>query len=284
MSPLPAGEDRRRWPANARVADARLRGRAGDVTYLTGAPRLLGAAAADLLDAPGGARDRQLLRGAALRLYEIHEGFAFVEAVADGYTGYLDAAALAPVAQPLPNAQVAIRETLCWTAPGARAMATGRLSLGAGVHVFDSANGWAWTDAGHIPLSHLCTAGPLGRDPVEVAERLLGLPYLWGANGAGGIDCSGLVQLACLACGIPCPGDSDMQARELGEVLPGAEPLRRGDLLFWKGHVALVADAERILHANGHSMSVAYEGLDAAIARILSAGDPVTVRRRLPQS
>ncbi|SNY35929.1 NlpC/P60 family protein [Pseudooceanicola antarcticus] len=268
----------RRWPANARVAAERLRGQAGDVTYLQGEARLLGAEAADLLDAPGGARDRQLLRGAALRVYEFHQGFAFVEAEADGYTGYLDTAALAPAVQPAPNASVACRETLVWEAPNARSMARSRLSFGAGVHVLEEAKGWARCDIGHIPANHLNIGRRPQTDPVEVAERLLGMPYLWGANGAGGIDCSGLVQLACHACGIACPGDSDMQAAELGQALPESARLQRGDLLFWKGHVAWVSGPDQILHANGYSMNVAYEGLSAAMARM---DDAVIARRRL---
>lgn len=274
--------DRRRWPANDRVAAERLRGQAGPVTYLPGEVRLLGAPATDLLDAPGGARDRQLLRGAALRVYETRAGLAFVEAEADGYTGYVDAASLAPADQPRPNAAVARRETLAWDAPGPRAMARARLSFGARVHVQEVVDGWARCDAGFIPEAHLNIGETPQDDPVEVAGRLLGMPYLWGANGAGGIDCSGLVQIACLACGIPCPGDSDMQAAELGTALPGDARLRRGDLVFWKGHVAWVSGPDEILHANAHTMSVAHESLSGAIARIAAAGEgPVTGRRRL---
>ncbi|MBY5972603.1 C40 family peptidase [Ferrimonas balearica] len=282
MSPVPAGEDRRRWPANTRVAALRLKGRAGEVSHTEGTRRVLGAAAADLLAAPGGVRDRQLLRGAALRVYEIHEGHAFVEAEYDSYTGYVAAEALAPEGAPAPSAWVAIRETLAWEAPKARAMAQARLSFGAGVTVLGAADGWAETDAGHVPLSHLSQSAVQGTDPVALAERLLGLPYLWGANGAGGIDCSGLVQEACRACGIDCPGDSDQQAAELGEALPEEAPLRRGDLVFWKGHVAWVSGPDRILHANAHTMSVAHEALSGAIHRIAAAGEgPVTARRRL---
>ncbi|MBR9764247.1 MAG: NLP/P60 hydrolase [Rhodobacteraceae bacterium] len=274
--------DRRRWPANARVAAERLRGRAEAPRYLPGEPRLLGAPEADLLDAPGGRRDRQLLRGAALRVYEIHEGHAFVEAEADGYTGYVTAGALAPETQALPNAAVACRETLAWDAPKARAMATMRLAFGARVHVVEVVGNWARCDVGHIPVGHLSLGEVAEGDPVAVAERFLGMPYLWGGNGSGGIDCSGLVQAACRACGIACPGDSDMQAAELGRALPGEAELQRGDLVFWKGHVAWVSGPDRILHANAHTMSVAYESLSDAVARIVAAGEgPVTVRRRL---
>jgi cell wall-associated NlpC family hydrolase len=123
---------------------------------------------------------------------------------------------------------------------------------------------------------------PRPGDAVDHAERFLGVPYLWGGRSAAGLDCSALVQLAFAAAGIAAPRDSDMQASLLGEALPESEPLRRGDLVFWRGHVGIVADGRLLVHANAHHMAVVREPLAEVEARVAQAGGgPVTGRRRL---
>ena len=153
--------------------------------------------------------------------------------------------------------------------------------MGAQLVVTGQTGKFAETSLGLVPASHLRPAGDWLTDPVAVAERFLGTPYLWGGNTRAGLDCSGLAQIAHLACGIGFAGDSDLQESAGREIGPD-EALRRGDLLFWPGHVALVVDGVRLIHANGHSMSVAYEGIVDCVARVLAAeGLPVRCRRRL---
>ncbi len=139
------------------------------------------------------------------------------------------------------------------------------------------AESFVWAD-------HLAPLAEAGGDPVDVAERLLHAPYLWGGKQSLGLDCSGLVQIAFDACGLAAPRDSDMQAAGLGRALTDNEAkgnLRRGDLVFWKGHVGLMQDGERLIHANGHHMLVASEPLAEAVARIeAKGGGGVTVVRR----
>jgi cell wall-associated NlpC family hydrolase len=155
------------------------------------------------------------------------------------------------------------------------------LFMGAQVHVLGQDGQFAQTDMGFIPLPHLRPLGTHLGDPAAVAEMFLHCPYLWGGNSHAGLDCSGLVQGALLACGIPAPADSDLQ-QSLGAELPPDAPLQRGDLLFWRGHVAMVVDDQRLIHANGHTMSVAIEDITACTARIENAGGGrVTKRRRI---
>ena len=271
--------DRRLTAANGRVADAALRGTVEAGRFVDGVLQEVDVPVADLLAAPGGRRERQVVLGAGVKVYEARDGWAFVQAVADGYVGYLPEASLrGPVAA---THRVTARTTHLYPEADFKAHELASLSFGSRVRVLDEGARFVETDRGFVPKAHVAPLEALERDPVAVAERFLGTPYLWGGNSGFGIDCSGLVQAACDACGIACPGDSDMQEAGLGADL-GNKAVRRGDLLFWKGHVAWVADEATILHANVYHMAVAFEGLDAALERIEEQGDGgVTARKRL---
>ncbi len=248
-----------------------------------GVPQRVVTPLAPLLDGHGN-RQRELLFGAAFRILARETERAWGFAAADGYLGWIENDALGEL--PAPTHRVAASRTYAKATPKLKVTEpVANLSLGSLLHVTEIENGWA--KAAHpllsiyVPAQHLAPVELPEPDPVSVAERFLGTPYLWGGNSAFGIDCSGLVQAACVACGIECPGDSDMQAAELGRPLPADAPLQRGDLVFWEGHVAMLADDGMLIHANAHHMAVAHEPLADAVSRITAQGDgPVTARRR----
>ena len=271
-------------PANARVAAERLRGVTDAPTFVAGEGARVTVPLVDLLREPDGARDRQLCLGESVLVYERHDGWAFVEAERDGYVGYVSIHGIGDMLEP--THRVKARATHLYATPDFKKLERTELSFGALLTVSREVDS-RFSETGDglfVPMAHLAPVAELERDPIDVAERLLGTPYLWGGNSAFGTDCSGLVQMACLACGIACPGDADMQEAELGLCLDDDAPLQRGDLLFWEGHVAFVADAHRLIHANAFHMATAYEPLDEALTRIKTQGDgPVTSRKRLEQ-
>ncbi len=241
---------------------------------------------ASILDKPGGARIRELLLGAVFFVQESRAGHSYGKAAHDGYAGWVANAAIEPP-DPVPTHFVAAIRSYAKETPQLKD--TGpvtNLSFGSHIRVTGESGLWAKimlnNAARFVPTSHLRPLRQTFRDPALVAEMFLGTPYLWGGNSSFGLDCSGLVQAALLACGIACPGDSGQQAAELGKALDDGQALRRGDLLFWQGHVAICVDSKALIHANAHDMAVAHEGIEAAIKRIKTQGEgPVTARKRL---
>ena len=250
---------------------------------------------ADLFATPEGPRDRQMLRGQGFKVHALSEnGWTFGETVAGAYSGWIEASQLDTHPDANPTHRIKTAQSYGKTTGGLKAPGkVTPLSMGSELIVLNESDGWsqiAWANSSSaadlfVPSVHLTGIADLEPDPVAVAERLLGTPYLWGGNSAFGIDCSGLVQIACHASRIPCPGDSDQQMAQLGVTLEAETAPKRGDLLFWKGHVGWVSDPETLLHANAFHMAVTYEPLAEAICRIDAQGDgPVLRHARLSQT
>jgi cell wall-associated NlpC family hydrolase len=269
--------DRRLTPANGRVAALSLAGQVTADRFTAGDLRTVTAPVTDLLASPTGPRDRQLLKGTAVTVYDDTDGLSFLQSARDGYCGYAATTALGPHTPA--THLVATRATHLYTDADIKSPDLAHLSFGVQVTVTAELHKFWETPDGYIPKTHLRPLDLPFRDPVTVAQLHFGTPYLWGGNSMLGIDCSGLVQAALLACAIPCPGDSDLQ-RNIGQEATG-DP-RRGDLWFWKGHVAMVVDADTLIHANAHHMATAYETLRATPLRIEAQGNgPVIARRRV---
>lgn len=272
--------DRRLTPANDRVAAAHLRGTVDADAFVTGAPAAISQVVVDLCAAPAGKRDRQLLIGAAVTVYDRHEGWAFVQAKRDGYVGYVPEAALGPVQHP--THRVATSGTHVYAGESFKSQDLFHLPFGCEVTVTDERHKMFETPLGFIPKKHLRPLTQTFSDPATVAQLFFGTPYLWGGNSSRGIDCSGLVQTAYLACGHSCAGDSDLQCADFGQPLAPDAPMERGDLVFWSGHVAMMVDSETLIHANAHHMATVYEGLEQATLRIKAQGDgDISARKRL---
>ena len=227
------------------------------------------------------ALDTQALSGETVLVYETSdEGWCWGQLESDGYVGYLSANALGPVAF-TPTHRVGVPRTFGFPGADIKIPPMTALPMGALLEITKQTDRFALNRYGwHFPLTHVVPLAHKQPDFVATAESLLGAPYLWGGKSSLGVDCSGLVQLSLQAAGVLCPRDTYMQEAAPGTAVPLSD-LKRGDLIFWKGHVAIARDAATIIHANGHHMMVAIEPVVEALARIKASGSDVTGIKRL---
>lgn len=281
--------DRRLNAFRPDLADIRLEGRVEASRFVEGRPARVVAPVSDLRTAPQplSAIDTQLLCGDTVLVFDEAEGWAWVQAERDCYVGYAPAEALSDSA-PQPTHVVISQRTFVYPGPELKLPPTACHSMGAELAIVDFSENrgtnYARLASGEALIaSHLRPLGWQADDWVAVAESFLHTPYLWGGTSSFGLDCSGIVQLSMRMAGRPVRRDTDMQSGDIGiELVPGPAlaDLQRGDLVFWKGHVGIMRDGETLLHASGHTMTVASEPLADAVTRIAHLyGRPTGFRR-----
>ena len=278
--------DPRRHAYRDDLAAEALHGLVEAPRYAAPSPMQVTRSAVPLRRGPDGslAYETELLAGEIFDVYAVENGFAWGQARRDSDLGYCPEAALGPLQSP-PTHRVSTLRSFLYPGPGMKATPLDYLPYGAEVAVAGSEGEYARTPLGYLYAAHLEPLDIHAVDPVAEAERFVGVPYLWGGKSSLGIDCSGLVQTACFACGIAAPRDSDMQEAELGSPLPlpnDPTQLPRGALLFWSGHVALSQGGGRMIHANAFHMQVVSEDIAPALVRIASKGSGLRLARLLP--
>jgi cell wall-associated NlpC family hydrolase len=278
--------DPRRHAYRADLADEALRGRVDAARFAAARDFVLAVPATALRRHP--TRDAPLeseaLAGETVRVFETRaDGWSWVQLGRDRHVGYVETATLAPPGA-APTHRLTVPRSLVYPEPDMKTPPLSWLPLGARfAAAAEDGRFLRLARGGFVIARHAAAldAAPAA-DFVAVAEAFLSVPYLWGGKTGLGIDCSGLVQVALDAAGHAPPRDSDMQQAELGRDVEDRGALRRGDLVFWKGHVGVMRDARTLLHANGHHMLVAEEPLAAAAARTESrGGGPIVAVRRL---
>ncbi|MCP4327882.1 MAG: C40 family peptidase [Alphaproteobacteria bacterium] len=270
------------------LADVRLRGRIEAARYVAGAPAQCRAEIAAVMAAPdaGSEQSSQLLWGETFTVFERGADWLWGQCAHDGYVGYVAPADLDDEIS-APTHRVAVPRSFLFATPSVKSDVRAALPMMARIAVGGERDGYRTIGGGGwIHGAHIARFEDFEDDPVAVASRFLGVPYLWGGRTMLGIDCSGLVQIALQAIGIFAPRDSYMQETEIGDAVDiPADPaqLRRGDLVFFPGHVGFVDGAGGYLHASSHAGAVSLHPLADVVARAQRVhGHAISAVRRLP--
>ncbi len=271
------------------LADTRLEGQVEAARFTAGRPARVGRGTIPLRLRPEGPAGlaSELLYGERVRVFDEKGGWAWVQNETDGYVGYCPAAGLRDGEKDEePTHRVTALRSFLYPKPDLKLPVIDVLTLSSSLRVIDRDKGFArLADGNWIFARHLAAAKETEPDFVATALRFLDVPYLWGGRSSLGLDCSTLLQLSLAMAGLRVPRDSDQQESAIGEPLPwpaGGKTLKRGDLIFCRGHIAIALDEEEILHANAHHMAVAIEPWRHQEARLLAAnGVGFRSRRRV---
>lgn len=279
--------DPRRHAYRADLADEKLRGQVEAERFVAGEPRRVRRASIAVRREPVGTLgfETELLFGEMVRVFDEKDGWAWLQADRDGYVGYVPSDVLDAYHQPATHRVSAIG-TFLYGSADMKSPPLMHLSINTPLAIEETEDRFCrLATGGYVTARHVTALTKVARDFVDVAERLIGVPYLWGGRTRIGVDCSGLVQLAMEAAGLPCPRDSDMQAEEVGDTLlvpDSLDGMRRGDLVFWPGHAGIMVDGVMLLHANAHHMAVVVEPLSVAVSRIQKSGSDIRTVKRPP--
>ena len=269
------------------LADEALRGQVEASRFVRGSLKRIVAPVAPLYKIPDTLSERQseCLFGEDVKVFEEKNGFCWVQAQQDGYVGYIEQSKIGSIGNH-PTHRVNVPRTFQYRDADLRSPMISPLSMGSRISVVGEAETrdthYARLDNGSfVVFNHITPVSTVEDDYVTIAESFIHTPYLWGGKSGLGIDCSGLVQLALMMTGRTVLRDTDMQQATIGKDIAPENGLQRGDLVFWKGHVAIMVDSGTLIHANGASMDVRKENLDHAIDRIAKNHSTPTGYRRL---
>ena len=276
--------DKRLHVYRSDLADERLQGQVEAGRFVSGTVMQFAAPCTPVHRAAQGDSMQltQALMGETALVFENVNGWAWVQLDDDQYVGYVTSDSLSSSIHHTTH-RVCVASTLIYPKPDLKTQPAVLISMNAKLAVIGEHGPYSELKSGGFVFTKHIRMDAAQSDFVAIAEKFLNVTYLWGGKTQSGLDCSGLVQTALHACGIACPRDADMQEKELGTNLRinDLDGLKRGDLVFWSGHVGIMYDESNLLHANGFHMQTVIEPLKLAATRIADSEKPITSLKRL---
>ena len=223
----------------------------------------------------------QLLYGEECDVFETKNGWSWIQTRRDNYVGYTPTINLTRKIYK-PNSKVISLRTVIYTKPDIKSVTKGYLSFNSLVEVIKIKGKYSLIkNLGWCPSLDLVKIKSSKFNHIDLSKQYLDTPYLWGGRDSMGIDCSGLVQYLHQINNRPFPRDTDMQEIFVTKEVKYEKDLKAGDLVFWKGHGAMMSDNSNIIHANAFHMKTAIEPLSTAKKRILKSNGKIKKLGRL---
>ena len=243
--------------------------------YVTAKLATVKSAFTPLYSNKGSKLSTQLLYGEECDVFETKNGWSWIQSRRDNYVGYTPTIHLTRKIYK-PNSKVISLRTVIYTKPDIKSVTKGYLSFNSLVEVIKIKGKYSLIkNLGWCPSLDLVKIKSSKFNHIDLSKQYLDTPYLWGGRDSMGIDCSGLVQNLHQINNRPFPRDTDMQEIFVTKEVKYEKDLKAGDLVFWKGHVAMMIDNSNIIHANAFHMKTAIEPLSTAKKRILKSNGKI---------
>ena len=249
--------------------------------YVTAKLATVKSAFTPLYSNKGSKLSTQLLYGEECDVFETKNGWSWIQSRRDNYVGYTPTINLTRKIYK-PNSKVISLRTVIYTKPDIKSVTKGYLSFNSLVEVIKIKGKYSLIkNLGWCPSLDLVKIKSSKFNHIDLSKQYLDTPYLWGGRDSMGIDCSGLIQNLHQINNRPFPRDTDMQEIFVTNEVKYEKDLKAGDLVFWKGHVAMMIDNSNIIHANAFHMKTAIEPLSTAKKRILKSNGKIKKLGRL---
>ena len=119
------------------------------------------------------------------------------------------------------------------------------------------------------------------KDNFRNIDKFINVKYKWGGKNFSGVDCSGLVQLFLNFNNKFCPRDAKDQIKYFKKKIK-INNVKKNDLIFWKGHVAIILSKKKLVHAYGPLKKTTLMPLNKTINRIYKTAKLKVIGIRRP--
>ena len=154
-----------------------------------------------------------------------------------------------------------------YTKPNLKFKTKKKISFGSKIKITEKKNKFYKFDNFWVSKKDLKTTEYKAKDIFKGLNKFVGTKYVWGGKHFSGVDCSGLVQLFLNFNNRYCPRDSKDQIIYFKKKIK-LKNIRKNDLIFWKGHVAIAISKQRLIHAYGPLKSTVIMSIKNTINKI----------------